>query len=160
MACGHWRPLRGPRGPGAPPPPPPAHHTHGEQAKAEQDAYLAQLEAEGELEAVYGQGVQLVQPQPAFVIKTKTADAAKRVYINVGTSCKVCVRVCACGEGGGGVRAPPCRPPVVPVVAGLQDMPQRARWRAQPVQSGPLFATHTHVHISGRQDDAGRAYEA
>jgi hypothetical protein len=59
------------------------------QVRAEQDAYLAQLEAEGQLEGVYGKGVQVIQSEPGIAIKTKTADGAVRVYINVCTCCKV-----------------------------------------------------------------------
>lgn len=59
------------------------------QARAEQDAYLAQLEAQGELEGIYGQGVQVIQPEPGMVVKSKSADAKTRVYINVCTCSKV-----------------------------------------------------------------------
>lgn len=59
------------------------------QVRAEQDAYLAQLEAEGQLEGVYGKGVQVIQAVPGIVVKTKTADGATRVYINVCTCPKV-----------------------------------------------------------------------
>eukprot|EP00775_Hariotina_reticulata_P000581 gene581-860_t len=59
------------------------------EAQAENEAYLQQIEAEGRTESVYGPGVQLVVPQPAFVIKTKDAVDRKRVYINICTSDKV-----------------------------------------------------------------------
>lgn len=62
---------------------------HNTQARAEQDAYLAQLEAEGQLEGVYGAGVQIIQADPGIVVKTKTADGTTRVYINVCTCPKV-----------------------------------------------------------------------
>jgi hypothetical protein len=63
------------------------------QAQAENEAYLQQIEAEGRVESVYGPGVQLVVPQPGFVIKTKDAVGRKRVYINICTSDKVQFRV-------------------------------------------------------------------
>jgi len=63
------------------------------QAQAENVAYLQQIEAEGRVESVYGPGVQLVVPQPGFVIKTKDAVGRKRVYINICTSDKVQFRV-------------------------------------------------------------------
>jgi hypothetical protein len=53
------------------------------------NAYLAQLEAEGQGEAVYGKGVQLIVPEPWFVVKTKDVSGANRVYINICTSPKV-----------------------------------------------------------------------
>lgn len=59
------------------------------KARAEQDAYLVQLEAEGQLEGVYGAGVQVIQADPGLVVKTKTADGTTRVYINVCTCPKV-----------------------------------------------------------------------
>jgi hypothetical protein len=62
---------------------------HALQIRAEQDAYLAQLENEGQLEGIYGKGVQTIQSEPGIAIKTKTADGAVRVYINVCTCCKV-----------------------------------------------------------------------
>lgn len=65
------------------------------QAQAENEAYLQQIEAEGRTESVYGPGVQLVVPQPAFVIKTKDAVERKRVYINICTSDKVCFTIMA-----------------------------------------------------------------
>jgi hypothetical protein len=59
------------------------------QARAEQDAYLAQLEAEGQLEGIYGKGVQVIQADPGVAVKTKTADGATRVYVNICTCAKV-----------------------------------------------------------------------
>lgn len=59
------------------------------QAKAEQEAYLAQLEKEQRVESIYGSGVEIIWPDPGFVIKTKTADGLTRVYINVCTTSKV-----------------------------------------------------------------------
>lgn len=59
------------------------------QAKAEHDAYLAQVEAEGQAEAIYGKGVQLIVPEPGVVIKTKDSANDTRIYINVCTSSKV-----------------------------------------------------------------------
>eukprot|EP00879_Flechtneria_rotunda_P004296 GHRR01004545.1.p1 GENE.GHRR01004545.1~~GHRR01004545.1.p1 ORF type:complete len:574 (+),score=212.43 GHRR01004545.1:586-2307(+) len=59
------------------------------QAMAENAAYLAQLEGEGQTEAVYGSGVQLIVPEPAYVIKTKDITGQTRVYINICTSPKV-----------------------------------------------------------------------
>eukprot|EP00878_Enallax_costatus_P030457 GHUV01033161.1.p1 GENE.GHUV01033161.1~~GHUV01033161.1.p1 ORF type:complete len:103 (+),score=31.43 GHUV01033161.1:479-787(+) len=59
------------------------------KAKAEHDAYLAQIEAEGQAEAIYGKGVQLIVPEPGLVIKTKDITGKTRVYINVCTSSKV-----------------------------------------------------------------------
>jgi hypothetical protein len=53
------------------------------------NAYLTQLEAEGQAESVYGKGVQLIVPEPWFVVKTKDVSGAKRVYINICTSPKV-----------------------------------------------------------------------
>jgi len=62
-------------------------------AKAGQDAYSAQLEAqqwvETEVESIYGSGVEIIRPDPGFVIKTKTADGLTRVYINVCTTPRV-----------------------------------------------------------------------
>lgn len=59
------------------------------QAKAEHDAYLAQIETEGQAEAMYGKGVQLIIPEPGLVVKTKDAHGKIRVYINICTSNKV-----------------------------------------------------------------------
>jgi hypothetical protein len=58
---------------------------------AEMNAYLTQLEAEGQAEAVYGKGVQLIVPEPWFVVKTKDESGANRVYINICTSPKVSI---------------------------------------------------------------------
>lgn len=59
------------------------------QAKAEQDAYLAQIEAEGRTESIYGTGTQLIVPEPGLVVKTKAAADNLRVYINICSSNKV-----------------------------------------------------------------------
>ncbi|KAF6266499.1 pre-RNA processing PIH1/Nop17-domain-containing protein [Scenedesmus sp. NREL 46B-D3] len=59
------------------------------EAAAEMNAYLTQLEAEGQAEAVYGKGVQLIVPEPWFVVKTKDVSGTNRVYINICTSPKV-----------------------------------------------------------------------
>jgi hypothetical protein len=62
---------------------------HMSQAKAEQEAYLKQLEVEGRAEEVYGQGVQLIAPQPSIVLKARGVSGALKVFINVCTSDKV-----------------------------------------------------------------------
>lgn len=62
---------------------------HCVQTAAEQNAYLAQLEAGGQAESVYGKGVQLIVPEAWFVVKTKDESGANRVYINICTSPKV-----------------------------------------------------------------------
>lgn len=59
------------------------------QALAEHDQYLRQLEAEGRGEEVYGKGVQLVVPEPAFAVKTKDANTGVKVVINICSSDKV-----------------------------------------------------------------------
>ncbi|KAI8465969.1 MAG: pre-RNA processing PIH1/Nop17-domain-containing protein [Monoraphidium minutum] len=59
------------------------------RAKAEQEAYLRQLEAEGRAEEVYGSGVTLVAPSPAFAIKARAAGGGAKVFINVCTSDKI-----------------------------------------------------------------------
>lgn len=85
------------------------------QNKEETEAYLRQLEAEGRGEDVYGkvsamskivvscntcaarlicytmpsQGVQLIVPTEAFVLKTKDTKKGTKVFINVCTSEKV-----------------------------------------------------------------------
>ncbi len=59
------------------------------KAKAETEAYLQQLEQEGRVEEVYGKGVQLIVPSPAFVAKTRTRAEAQKVFINICTSPKV-----------------------------------------------------------------------
>lgn len=69
---------------------------HNTQARAEQDAYLSQLEAEGQLEGVYGAGVQVIHADPGLVVKTKTADGTTRVYINVCTCPKVGAQTTVC----------------------------------------------------------------
>jgi len=66
------------------------------QAKAEQEAYLAQLEAEQRVESIYGSGVEIIRADPGFVIKTKTADGLTRVYINVCTTSRVRAYPCVC----------------------------------------------------------------
>jgi PIH1 N-terminal domain len=53
------------------------------------DAYLSQLEANGQVESMYGKGVTVISPEPWFVIKTRHVGGATRVYINVCTSAKV-----------------------------------------------------------------------
>lgn len=60
------------------------------QAKAENDAYLRQIEHQGKVEEVYGKGAQLIIPMEAFVLKTREAKAGgQKVFINVCTSDKV-----------------------------------------------------------------------
>eukprot|EP00877_Chromochloris_zofingiensis_P000267 jgi/Chrzof1/10240/Cz04g33230.t1 len=59
------------------------------KALAEHDQYLRQLEAEGRGEEVYGKGVQLVVPEPAFAVKTKDANTGVKVVINICSSDKV-----------------------------------------------------------------------
>jgi len=62
-------------------------------ARAESEAYLRQLEAEGRAQDVYGQGVQLILPQAGLVIKTRVAAATPhkgdKLFINVCTCDKV-----------------------------------------------------------------------
>ncbi len=62
------------------------------QQKKEMDEYLTQLEAEGQTEAVYGKDVQLIMPEPWFVVKTKDTGGKNRVYINICTSPKVRIK--------------------------------------------------------------------
>lgn len=38
---------------------------------------------------MYGKGVQAIIAEPGMVVKTKTADGAARVYINICTCSKV-----------------------------------------------------------------------
>jgi len=57
--------------------------------RAENDAYLRQMEAEGKAEEVYGKGTQLVVPQPGFCVKCKSKEDQKKVFINVVYSEKV-----------------------------------------------------------------------
>lgn len=59
------------------------------QTKAEQEQYLRQLEEEGRAQEVYGKGMQLVLPTPAFVAKTANSQSGQKVFINVCTSDKV-----------------------------------------------------------------------
>lgn len=58
------------------------------QHSTELNEYLKQLEAEQQSESVYGKGVQLIVPEPSFVIKTKDVTGSHRVYINICTSPK------------------------------------------------------------------------
>lgn len=71
------------------------------QAKAETDAYLRQLEEEGRGEQVYGKGVQLIAPEPSFVLKTKLMSASS-------TSSSAAAATAAAAGGTGG--APPGQP--------------------------------------------------
>ena len=75
------------------------------KARAESEAYLRQIEAENQVESVYGEGVKLIVPEPAFLVKTKTKQAEEgdadadvdaaapasgtKVFLNVCTSDKV-----------------------------------------------------------------------
>uniref|UniRef100_A0A383W8J9 PIH1 domain-containing protein 1 n=1 Tax=Tetradesmus obliquus TaxID=3088 RepID=A0A383W8J9_TETOB len=71
---------------------------------AEQNAYLAQLEAGGQAESVYGKGVQLIVPEAWFVVKTKDESGTNRVYINICTSPKVDEMKLAPADDGSGPR--------------------------------------------------------
>lgn len=57
--------------------------------REETEAYLRQLEAEGRAEEVYGKGVQLIMPVPAYVLKTRNKETGEKVFINVCTCDKV-----------------------------------------------------------------------
>lgn len=55
----------------------------------ESEAYLRQLEADGETQNVYGTQTELVLPEAAFVVKTKDKNSGQKIYINICTSAKV-----------------------------------------------------------------------
>ena len=131
-----------------------AQETADPRARAEREAYIRQLEAEGRAEEAYGRGTQLVLPQPAFVIKTRCADAgastssgggADKVFINVCTSGKLqppAMRACERdGRRGSALQIPGClaRKPVAttdragaPAVAWVFVVhPEAVRWAAE-----------------------------
>lgn len=57
--------------------------------RAENEAYLRQLEEEGRAEEFYGKGSQLIVPEPGFVIKTSNVTSKEKFFINVCTNTKV-----------------------------------------------------------------------
>ncbi|KAF8073010.1 Nop17l [Scenedesmus sp. PABB004] len=114
------------------------------QARAESDAYLRQLEAQGQLQSVYGAGVRLIQPRPGLVVKTRDAagGGAARVYVNVCTSDQVAPpSKTPAGEGGrGGVSL------CVPMVMAPKARDGAAR------DSGPLRVWDLAVHPDALAD--------
>ena len=59
------------------------------QTKAEMDAYLRQLEAAGQIQEVCGSDMEVIIPEPWFVLKTRTAVDATKVFVNICTSARV-----------------------------------------------------------------------
>ena len=59
------------------------------QTKAEQDEYLRQLEASGELPMNVQPGSVLIDPAPEKVIKTKVSTTGTTCFINLCSSSKV-----------------------------------------------------------------------
>ncbi|CAG9466203.1 unnamed protein product [Pedinophyceae sp. YPF-701] len=57
--------------------------------KKEQDEYLRQLEMQNRIAEVYGKDVQLIEPKPMFVAKTKDAKSKQKVFINMTENDKV-----------------------------------------------------------------------
>jgi hypothetical protein len=57
--------------------------------RAETDAYLRQLEQQGDIESTYGKGTQLIIPEPQFCFKTKARPCGTKVFVNVCSSDKV-----------------------------------------------------------------------
>lgn len=57
--------------------------------KAETDAYLRQMEMQGQIENVYGKGTVVMMPEPEFVVKTKLEVGSMKVFINVCSTDKV-----------------------------------------------------------------------
>ena len=57
--------------------------------RAETDAYLRQLERNGEVGAVYGDDVQLVMPKPGFVVRCREVRGAERAA-RAQCSAKLC----------------------------------------------------------------------
>lgn len=57
--------------------------------RAETDAYLRQLEQQGEIERTYGKGTQLIVPDPQFCFKTRSKPCGTKVFVNVCSSDKV-----------------------------------------------------------------------
>lgn len=57
--------------------------------KAETDAYLRQMEMQGQIETVYGKGTVVIVPEPEFVIKTAVQGDGKKVFVNICSSDKV-----------------------------------------------------------------------
>jgi dynein assembly factor 2, axonemal len=59
------------------------------ESRAETNAYLQQLERDGQIEQVYGKGTQLITPAPEFVVKGKEETSAKKVFLNICSCDKV-----------------------------------------------------------------------
>lgn len=59
------------------------------ESRAETNAYLQQLERDGQIEQVYGKGTQLITPVPEFVVKGKEEFSEKKVFLNICSSEKV-----------------------------------------------------------------------
>lgn len=57
--------------------------------RAETDEYLRQIEREARAGEVYGPGVVLVIPEPAWVFRTEEVESKRRCYVNVCISEKV-----------------------------------------------------------------------
>ena len=53
------------------------------------DAYLRQLEAAGQIQEVCGSDMEVIIPEPWFVLKTRTATDATKVFVNICTSARV-----------------------------------------------------------------------
>lgn len=68
--------------------------------RAENEAYLRQLEDEGRAEEFYGKGSQLIVPEPGFVIKTCDAASKEKFFVNVCTNAKIGPATCARAQGG------------------------------------------------------------
>lgn len=58
-------------------------------ARAETDAYLAQIERESKTGEIYGSDVELVVPEVAWCIEAREKSSKNGCYINVCTSPKV-----------------------------------------------------------------------
>jgi hypothetical protein len=70
-------------------PPSPPSPTRLAQVREETELYLRQLESEGQVEQVYGKGVQLLTPKPEFAIKSKNTRDGAAAFVNFCSSDKV-----------------------------------------------------------------------
>jgi dynein assembly factor 2 len=70
-------------------------HPYTQQAKAEAEAYLREVEAEGRDEQVYGAGTTLLAPSPAFAIQTRAAAGAAAADADAEA---FVVNVCSCAK--------------------------------------------------------------
>lgn len=58
------------------------------QVKEETEQYLRQLEMEGQLDQVYGKGVQMIMPTAEFAIKSKNLRSGQSAFLNFCSSDK------------------------------------------------------------------------